>query len=66
MGPNPRSPCRLLQELRLYTDYGRCCRPLFIVEEQALLIKKKDVIMLQNREETGFTWQKLIESGYIE
>lgn len=22
-----------LKELRLYTDYGRCCRPLYIVEE---------------------------------
>lgn len=27
-----------LQELRLYTDYGRCCRPLFIVEEQAIKV----------------------------
>ncbi|GAB4814750.1 hypothetical protein N2152v2_001796, partial [Parachlorella kessleri] len=55
-----------LQELRLYTDYGRCCRPLFIVEGQSLLVKKRDIIMLANREETGFTWQKLIESGFIE
>lgn len=29
-----------LQELRLYSDAGRCCRPLFIVEDQQLLIKK--------------------------
>ncbi|KAL4423802.1 hypothetical protein ABPG75_001103 [Micractinium tetrahymenae] len=55
-----------LQELRLYTDYGRCCRPLFIVEDQAIKLKKRDIINLQNREETGFTWQSLIESGYIE
>lgn len=27
-----------LQELRLYTDYGRCCRPLFIVEQQAIKV----------------------------
>lgn len=27
-----------LQELRLYTDYGRCCRPLFIVEEQSIKV----------------------------
>jgi hypothetical protein len=26
------------QELRLYTDYGRCCRPLFIVEDQAIRV----------------------------
>lgn len=60
------TPPPALQELRLYTDYGRCCRPLFIVEDQALLIKKRDIVMLANRDETGFGWQKLIESGYIE
>lgn len=27
-----------MQELRLYTDYGRCCRPLFIVEDQAVKV----------------------------
>jgi RNA polymerase Rpb2, domain 4 len=29
-----------LQELRLFSDAGRCCRPLFIVDNQQLLIKK--------------------------
>ncbi len=28
------------QEIRIYTDYGRVCRPLFIVENQRLLIQK--------------------------
>lgn len=55
-----------LQELRLYTDFGRCCRPLFIVEDQSLLIKKSDIVALANRHETGFGWQQLIESGYVE
>ena len=38
-----------LQELRLYTDYGRCSRPLFIVndKEQQLVIKKRDILQLQ-------------------
>ena len=36
-----------LSELRLYTDYGRCSRPLFIVENQRLLIKKSDIRALQ-------------------
>ena len=27
-----------LQELRLYTDFGRCCRPLFIVDQQRLKV----------------------------
>lgn len=31
-----------------------------------LQLKKRDIINLQNREETGFTWQSLIEAGYIE
>lgn len=29
-------------------------------------VKKRDIINLQNREETGFTWQSMIEGGYIE
>ncbi|KAL0353090.1 UNVERIFIED_CONTAM: DNA-directed RNA polymerase II subunit RPB2 [Sesamum angustifolium] len=39
-----------LKELRIYTDYGRCSRPLFIVEKQRLLIKKKDIRALQQRD----------------
>ncbi|CAH8341483.1 unnamed protein product [Eruca vesicaria subsp. sativa] len=35
------------KELRIYTDYGRCSRPLFIVDNQRLLIKKKDIYALQ-------------------
>jgi DNA-directed RNA polymerase II subunit RPB2 len=38
-----------LKELRIYTDYGRCSRPLFIVDKQKLLIKKKDIHALQQR-----------------
>ena len=38
-----------LKELRLYTDYGRCSRPLFIVEGQRLLIKKAHIRALQQR-----------------
>lgn len=38
-----------LKELRLYTDYGRCSRPLFIVEKQRLHIKKSDILALQQR-----------------
>ncbi|EPS65990.1 hypothetical protein M569_08783, partial [Genlisea aurea] len=56
-----------LKELRIYTDYGRCSRPLFIVEKQRLLIKKKDIEALQQREtpdEGG--WHDLVSKGYIE
>ncbi|XP_057505694.1 DNA-directed RNA polymerase II subunit RPB2-like isoform X1 [Actinidia eriantha] len=56
-----------LKELRLYTDSGRCSRPLFIVEKQRLLIKKKDILALQQREspdEGG--WHDLVAKGFIE
>ncbi|KAK7376096.1 hypothetical protein VNO78_34948 [Psophocarpus tetragonolobus] len=56
-----------LQELRIYTDYGRCTRPLFIVDNQRLLIKKKDIHALQQREspEEG-GWHDLVSKGFIE
>uniref|UniRef100_A0A0D3BKN9 DNA-directed RNA polymerase subunit beta n=1 Tax=Brassica oleracea var. oleracea TaxID=109376 RepID=A0A0D3BKN9_BRAOL len=56
-----------LKELRIYTDYGRCSRPLFIVDNQRLLIKKKDIYALQQREsaeEDG--WHHLLAKGFIE
>ncbi|RID50311.1 hypothetical protein BRARA_H01050 [Brassica rapa] len=56
-----------LKELRIYTDYGRCSRPLFIVDNQRLLIKKKDIYSLQQREsaeEDG--WHHLLVKGFIE
>ncbi|KAH7546013.1 hypothetical protein FEM48_Zijuj01G0155800 [Ziziphus jujuba var. spinosa] len=56
-----------LKELRIYTDGGRCSRPLFIVEKQRLLIKKKDIHALQQREslEDG-GWHDLVSKGFIE
>ena len=55
-----------LQELRLYTDYGRCIRPLFVVEDQRLMIKRSHVEMLQEKEVTGYNWNDLVASGLIE
>lgn len=49
-----------LKELRLYTDYGRCSRPLFIVENQRLLIKKKDIHALQQRVWPSFSFYLLL------
>lgn len=47
-----------LQELRLYTDFGRCCRPLFIVERQALRIKKSHIRALQGEDvDQKLVWQ---------
>ncbi|KAH7436458.1 hypothetical protein KP509_05G020900 [Ceratopteris richardii] len=55
-----------LKELRLYTDYGRCSRPLFIVENQCLLIKKSDIRALQQKESTETGWCDLVNKGFIE
>lgn len=53
-----------LNELRLYTDYGRCCRPLFIVEDLSLKIKKGYINKLTN--EDDFKWPDLVYKGFIE
>ena len=55
-----------LQELRLYTDYGRCCRPLFIVKDQQLAVKKSHIERLQQRDVTKYGWQDLIQDGLLE
>jgi DNA-directed RNA polymerase II subunit RPB2 len=55
-----------LKELRLYTDYGRCSRPLFIVENQRLLIKKRHIRALQQRETPEEGWHDLVAKGFIE
>ncbi|WJX29898.1 DNA-dependent RNA polymerase II [Trifolium repens] len=56
-----------LKELRIYTDYGRCSRPLFIVDKQRLLIKKKDIHELQQRESPkDGGWPDLVSKGLIE
>jgi DNA-directed RNA polymerase II subunit RPB2 len=60
------------RELRLYTDAGRVCRPLFIVENEpgvadnSLVLKKADVTRLMQREITGWGWNELISNGIIE
>lgn len=55
------------RELRLYTDAGRVCRPLFIVENHELLIRKKHVRQLQeNSPEQPYGWTNLLHDGVIE
>ncbi|KAF4573157.1 DNA-dependent RNA polymerase II [Pleurotus pulmonarius] len=57
------------KELRVYTDAGRVCRPLFIVENHQLLLQKKHVRWLnQTVDDAGepFKWDGLIRSGVIE
>lgn len=57
------------RELRLFTDAGRVCRPLFIVEDQRLVLTKEDVAAIQLTPEEGGnrkTWNDLVENGVIE
>jgi DNA-directed RNA polymerase II subunit RPB2 len=54
------------QEVSLYTDAGRVCRPLFIVEDNRIKLKKEDVDSLHQRLATNFEWDTLISHGYVE
>jgi len=54
------------REIRIYTDAGRICRPLLIVESCKLLLKKRHIDMLKEREYNNFTWQYLVASGVVE
>lgn len=58
------------RELRLYTDAGRACRPLFIVDsdpqtnkQPTLKLRKQQINGLKNDE---ITWQELITNGFVE
>ncbi|KAJ7786518.1 DNA-dependent RNA polymerase II second largest subunit [Mycena metata] len=57
------------KELRLYTDAGRVCRPLFIVENQQLVLQKKHVKWLShgyNDDGDEYKWEQLIKGGIVE
>ncbi|KAI9225884.1 MAG: DNA-directed RNA polymerase II subunit RPB2 [Piptocephalis tieghemiana] len=67
------------RELHLYTDAGRCCRPLFVVDEstQRLILRRKHILALQTFEpsdSTGpgggmvpaMTWDDLKSVGAVE
>lgn len=50
-------------EVRINSDAGRACRPLFIVENNKLLIAKKDIEALRRLEKK---WEDLMDEGKIE
>jgi len=54
------------REIRIYTDAGRICRPLLIVEDCKLLMKTRHIDMLKEREFNNFQWQDLVGSGVVE
>lgn len=54
------------RELRLNTDPGRISRPLFVVENQQLVIKKHHIKLLRESETTGVNWDWLVSNGLVE
>ncbi|KAF6030422.1 POLR2B [Bugula neritina] len=54
------------REIRINTDAGRICRPLLIVEDQKLLLKRKHMDLLKEREMNHFGWQDLVANGLVE
>ncbi len=55
------------KEVRIYTDAGRICRPLFVVQDQQLMIKKHHVMQLQGLNgEKKLTWTDLLMEGIVE
>lgn len=69
------------REFKVFTDAGRICRPLFVIESNrdhpnygSLSMKKEHIIRLENdkdipvgdRAAKGFGWQGLVDSGTIE
>lgn len=54
------------REIRIYTDAGRICRPLLIVENQKLLLKRSHIDKLKEREYNNYSWQDLVASGVVE
>ncbi|KAI5148248.1 DNA-directed RNA polymerase II subunit RPB2 [Enteropsectra breve] len=50
-------------EIRIHTDAGRPCRPLFIVEKNRLLVTRADIQQLKSLSKT---WDDLVSEGKIE
>lgn len=48
------------REIRIYTDAGRICRPLLIVEKQKLLLKRRHIDQLKEREYNNYRWGRVL------
>jgi DNA-directed RNA polymerase beta subunit len=57
-----------IKEIHVFTDSGRLCRPLLIVEKGRILIKKHHISEIKSgkwNREPGSTWAKLL-GGFVE
>lgn len=51
------------KEIRIFTDAGRICRPLYIIEDSDLVINKAHIQKLKSGE---FNFTNLLENGCVE
>jgi DNA-directed RNA polymerase II subunit RPB2 len=56
------------QEIRVYTDMGRMLRPVYIVENSRILVKKSHIYRLQHPKSAAgpLHWNALMDAGLIE
>jgi len=56
------------REIRINTDQGRICRPLLIVENGKLKLKRRHIELLKERGtgEQQFSWSDLVAGGVVE
>lgn len=54
------------REIRIRTDAGRISRPVMIVENNRLLIKKRHVDLLKDRKHNNYVWKELLDGGVVE
>jgi len=54
------------RELRLYTDPGRCCRPLYIVDNMTVKMRKSHARNLTGEGTEKWGWADLVSKGFIE
>ncbi|KAG2425954.1 hypothetical protein HXX76_013327 [Chlamydomonas incerta] len=57
-----------LKELRIFTDYGRASRPLYICEDNRLLVSKHHIRRLISPlpDEEEYAWPQLVQDGLVE
>ena len=53
------------REIRICSDAGRVCRPLFVVENQELLIRRGHIKKLKSQE-GEWVWKDFIKAGLVE
>lgn len=53
------------REIRIYTDAGRVCRPLLIVEDQKLLLKVSHVKQLKQKEYNNYRFVNDLQYNFV-